>query len=172
MSSPTLSPRDNIPDTPYSVRSFKYKKVENKIRPVATTLPEQYRIQRQIPSDPLADLPTLPTDPPPFTPGNRYTKERMEALNLDRDRFLWPKEIDLANFVISTHEKGFAWTDLKRGAFRDDYFPPIVFPTIEHVPWALQNIPIPPGIRDRVIQIIKDKMAAGVYESSNSSYRS
>jgi hypothetical protein len=36
----------------------------------------------------------------------------------------------------------------------------------------MKNIPIPPGIYERVIEIIRDKMAAGVYEPSNSSYRS
>jgi hypothetical protein len=47
-----------------------------------------------------------------------------------------------------------------------------VFPTIEHVPWVLKNIPIPPGIYNQVIGVIKEKIRAGIYEPSNSSYRS
>lgn len=45
-------------------------------------------------------------------------------------------------------------------------------PTIEHVPWALRNIPIPPGIYDEVVRVIRDKIKSGVYEESSSSYRS
>jgi hypothetical protein len=39
----------------------KYKPVARKIRPVATELPERYRIVRNIKGDPLKDLPALPT---------------------------------------------------------------------------------------------------------------
>ncbi len=34
-----------------------------------------------------------------------------------------------------------------------------------------QNIPIPPGIYDKVVRILKEKISIGVYERSNSSYR-
>lgn len=44
-------------------------------------------------------------------------------------------------------------------------------PTVPHVPWEYKNIPIPPGIRDKVVELLKSKMAAGVYEPSQSSYR-
>lgn len=70
------------------------------------------------------------------------------------------------------HEDAFAWNEMEKGSFRDEWFDPIVIPVIEHVPWAFKNIPIPAGIRDRVIQIIKEKTEAGVYEPTNSSYRS
>lgn len=95
------------------------KKVAHRIKPVATTLPEDFRIVRRIPSSPLESLPILPFHPPEFTPGSRYTLERKS-----------------------------------------------------YKTWSLRNIPIPPGIFDRVVEIIKSKIAAGVYEPSNSSYRS
>jgi len=47
-----------------------------------------------------------------------------------------------------------------------------VIPTVEHIPWSLKNILIPPEIFPHVVEIIKSKIAAGVYEPSNSSYRS
>jgi hypothetical protein len=40
------------------------------------------------------------------------------------------------------------------------------------MPWVQKNIPIPPGIFEDVCAIIKQKIDAGVYEPSNSSYRS
>ena len=149
-----------------------YKKVANRIRPVATTLPEEFRIVRKIPSDPLANMPVLPTHPPEFTPGVRYTQERKDRMPVNKDNFLWPEEEKLVHHLIKVHEQGFAWSEEEKGKFSEEYFEPIVIPTIEHVPWVLKNIPIPRGSYDQVIKIIKDKTQAGVYEASNSSYRS
>jgi hypothetical protein len=61
---------------------------------------------------------------------------------------------------------------MEKGRFRDDYFPPVVIPTIEHVPWMHRQPPIPPGIKEEVVKLIKSKIALGVYEASNSSYQS
>ena len=67
---------------------------------------------------------------------------------------------------------GFAWDDTERGSPREDFFPPIDIPTVPHKPWVLKNIPIPPGLYTEICKIIKSKLEAGVYEPSNSSYRS
>ena len=56
--------------------SFKYKKVANKTKPVATTLPEEFRIVQRSPSDALANLPALPTDLPQFVPTGRCKKAK------------------------------------------------------------------------------------------------
>ena len=149
-----------------------YKKVANKVRPVATTLPDEFRIIRRIPSDPLAELPKLPTSPPEYSPGERYTQERKDVMPVNTNKFLWPEEEKLVHYLIKIHELAFAWTEEEKGKFSEEYFEPVVFPTIEHVPWVLKNIPIPPGIYDQVIDVIKHKIRAGVYEPSNSSYRS
>jgi len=44
-------------------------------------------------------------------------------------------------------------------------------PVVPHVPWVQRNIPIPPGLYDDVCKVLKQKIDAGVYEHSNSSYR-
>lgn len=152
--------------------TFKYKKVANRIKPVTTTLPEDFRIVRHIPCNPLESLPKLPTHPPDFIPGTRYTLERMQAMNINPDGFLWPEEEKLAHHLVKIQELGFAWTEDEKGKFSSEYFDPITIPTIEHIPWAFRNIPIPPGIFQQVTDIIKAKIAAGVYEPSSSSYRS
>lgn len=153
-------------------QSFAYKKVANHIKPVATTLPEDFRIVRRIPCNPLESMPTLPTHPPEFTPGLRYTTERMKVMNINPDGFLWPEEVKLIHHLIKSQELGLAWTEDEKGKFSDEYFEPITIPTIEHIPWVIRNIPIPPGIYRQVIDIIKAKISAGVYEPSSSSYRS
>src|SRR5467141_2832333 len=63
-----------------------------------------------------------------------------------------------------------AWDPSDCGNFRKDYFEPVFIPTVEHILWVEWNIPIPPGIYDKVIRIIKEKIKVRVYERSNSSY--
>lgn len=151
----------------------KYKPVHLKVRPVYTDLPDKFRIVRNIIGDPLKDLPTLPEDPPEFVPHGRYTYDRMVAFEAVHDlNFLRRKEMDLVHQVVRAHDKAFAWDDSERGSFRRDFFPPVEIPTVPHTPWTERNIKIPPGIYNDVCDIIKTKIAAGVYEPSNSSYRS
>jgi len=52
----------------------------------------------------------------------------------------------------------------------EGYFDLVVIPTIEHIPWVEHNIPIPLGIYDEVVRILKEKIQVGVYERSNSAY--
>jgi len=51
------------------VSSFAYKKVAHRVKPVAITLPEDFRIIHCIPSNPLETLPLLPFHLPNFTLG-------------------------------------------------------------------------------------------------------
>ncbi|THU77358.1 hypothetical protein K435DRAFT_605305, partial [Dendrothele bispora CBS 962.96] len=59
----------------------KYKPVALKVRPVKTTLPEEFHILRKIEGDPLAGMPEIPLDPPEFTPKGRYTQECKEIID-------------------------------------------------------------------------------------------
>jgi hypothetical protein len=65
------------------------------------------------------------------------------------------------------HQDGFAWNETQQGLFRKDFFPPVRMPITEHVPWVLRNMPIPPGIYNAVLEVVREKIAAGVYEQSN-----
>ena len=91
-------------------------------------------------------------------------------MNINRDQFLWPEEEKLAHHLIKLQEFAFAWTEDEKGKFSSDYFDPVVVPTVKHILWSLKNILIPPEIFPRIVEIIKSKIAAGVYESSNSFY--
>ena len=163
-----------LPDQPVSVfGSRKYKPVAVKVRPVKADLPEEFRVRRHIYGDPLADLPDLPTHPPEFTPGIRYTQERKEIIEKNHaEGFLTDEEMKLVHHMMKLQEMGFAWEASEGGTFREDFFPPVKIPVIPHEPWVERNIPIPPGIFEKVCKIIKDKIDAGVYEPSCSSYRS
>lgn len=156
----------------YDAECLAYKSVAKKVRPVPTTLPQDMRIERIPHPNPLAGLPVLPTDPPEFDPGERLTQERHDMMDWNPDGFLTDAEVRLVKYLVRAHDRAIAWDESEKGSFDEAYFPAVLIPTIEHVPWVLKNIPIPNGIHERVLQIIKDKIASGVYEPSSSSYRS
>ena len=152
---------------------FKYKPVALKTRPVVQELPAEFRIKREIIGDPLAEMPKLSPNPPEFVPTGRYTQDRKEQFDkVHEGDFLLPEERKLMHHFMMLQSYGFAWEDSERGRFREDFFPPVEIPVVPHKPWVLKNIPIPPGLYPEVCKIIKTKLDAGVYEPSNSSYRS
>jgi len=150
---------------------LKYKRVDKKVRPIPTTLPEEFRNLRRIPEDPLLSLPPLPTHPPDFMPGERLTQECLDKLALNPDNFLWLEEVKLFQHILKLNESALVWTEAERGSFSDAYFSPIKIPVIEHVPWAHKNLPIPPGMLKEVIKLFCKKVASGIYKPSDSSYR-
>jgi RNase H-like domain found in reverse transcriptase len=152
---------------------YKYKPVALKTKPVIGELPGEFRIQREIVGDPLKELPVLLANPPEFEPTGRYTLERKNKIDeRHQGDFLSGEEKKLLHHFMMLQNKSFAWEDSERGRFREDFFPPVDIPVVPHKPWVLKNIPIPPGLYPEVCRIIKSKIEAGVYEPSNSSYRS
>ena len=70
------------------------------------------------------------------------------------------------------NERSIAFAEEERGTFRQDYFSDYQMPVMEHEPWKEKNIPLPPGYRDEILRLLKEKIDAGVYEPAQSSYRS
>ena len=151
---------------------LKYKTVDKKIRPVAAMIPEDMKVKRTFPSNPLANLPVLPWKAPEFVPTTKVTKERMEKLESDMSKELRPEEIKMLKHIIVLNEKGIAFDESERGTFRRDYFSDYKIPVIDHTPWMDKNIPLPKGYVDEIIGMLKEKINAGVYEESQSPYRS
>jgi len=150
----------------------KYKTVDKKVRPVPEPIPEDMKVKRTFPSDPLVNLPELPTKPPEFVPTKKVSVERMEKLEKDLDKELWGEEVKLLKHVIVLNERSIAFDESERGTFRNDYFSDYKIPVIEHTPWMDKNIPLPKGYIDEIIRMLKEKISAGVYEESQSPYRS
>jgi hypothetical protein len=138
---------------------------------VPATLPEEFRIVHHFPPDPLEDMPKLNPNPGELRAGERYTLDRAREMEINKDGFLLPAEEKLVHEVILNHEMAFAWDETERGHFREDYFEPVKIPVLMHTPCQEQNIPIPLGIRDEVVEIICGKTKTGVYEPLSSSYR-
>jgi hypothetical protein len=150
----------------------KYKPIALKVKPIYGDLPEKFRIKRDIKGDPLADMPELKPISPEFTPTGRYTQERMEQFTELHQDFLLEEELKLVHQLMMNQESAFAWDASERGRFRTDFFPPVEMPVVEHKPWVLKNIPIPPGLYKQICELIREKIDVGVYEPSSSSYRS
>jgi hypothetical protein len=149
-----------------------YKRVDKKVKPVSGMFPEESKVKRQFPEDPLASLPPLPVHPPDFVSNGRLTEENLQELNLFEEAFLLPKEQKLFIHILQFHQNALVFKDSQRGSFREDYFSPYRIPVVSHKPWDFANIPIPPGIRERVVELLKEKIATSVYKPSQSSYRS
>jgi hypothetical protein len=141
-----------------------YKRVDKKIRPVSTTFSPDYEIRRTIPEDPLKSLEELPVCPPMFEPSARLTNERLQLLELNTDGYLTDEEEKLFAHIMKLNQDALAFEDAERGTFKDSYFSPYKIPTIPHTPWEYKNMPIPPGLLTKVIEVLKLKMDAGVYE--------
>jgi hypothetical protein len=151
----------------------KYKPVVEKITPILGELPAKFRIERKIIGDPLANMPVLETHPPDFATNGRYTEERMKVVDESHNTgFLEPEEVKLAHHFVGVHNADFAWEEDERGQFKHEQFPPVEMPVVKHTPWVCRQIPIPPGHFEEFCKNIKSKIDAGVYEPSNSSYRS
>ena len=149
-----------------------YKPVDRRVRPISGTFPQSALVRRTFPHDPLEGLPILSRNPPEFIPTSKLTTERLKSININSAGFLWPEEEKLFTQVMVLNEAALAFEETDRGTLREDYFSPYVMPTIPHTPWEEKNIPIPPGIREKVIELLKHKMDAGVYEHCQSAYRS
>lgn len=67
-------------------------------------------------------------------PGRRPTQERVDSLGIFKNDFLWPEEQKLAAQALLNNEMGLAWDESEKGRFCDDYFPPVVIPTIDRTP--------------------------------------
>lgn len=148
-----------------------YKRVDKKIHPVSGTFPEEARVHRSFPHRPLDTLPPLTSTPPKFTPTERLTEERIDGLEVNKDGFLWPEEENLFKHILKLNEATLPFEEKDRGTLSRSYFSDYIMPTVPHTPWEYKNIPIPPGIKDKVIELLKSKIEAGVYEPSQSSYR-
>lgn len=153
-----------------------YKPVAKKKRPVETIYPEVEKDPMVTPGDLMADLPVVTTQPMSWEDlrfGDRLTKERMIGIfNQSPEGFLLPVEKDLIASVLLQQENALAWTEAEKGCFSTKYIPPHRIPLIPHVPWQDKVIRIPAKTREKVIAFMKEKLKSGLYERSQSSYRS
>ncbi|KAG6864744.1 hypothetical protein C0993_008570, partial [Termitomyces sp. T159_Od127] len=94
----------------------KYKPVALKTKPVASSVPEEFRIEHKIFGDPLADMPPLNPNPPLFQPRGHFTEERCQQFLKDHNTgFLTHAELNVLSDMMSKQNKAFAWDNTERG---------------------------------------------------------
>ncbi|KAG2054452.1 hypothetical protein BDR06DRAFT_832167, partial [Suillus hirtellus] len=147
-----------------------YKCVDKKIKPVPGVFSQEAQVHQQFPYDPLNTLLTLSPNPPELKPSIKITAEHMKALNINLAGFLSPEEERLFEHIMHLNEDVLAFEDSDRGTFKESYFSPYIIPTVPHISWEYKNMQIPPGTKDKVIEVLKLKISAGFYEASQSSY--
>ncbi|KAF8144153.1 hypothetical protein K438DRAFT_1632313 [Mycena galopus ATCC 62051] len=90
-----------------------------------------------------------------------------DGLSLRRGAVCPPRCATVA-LSLCTNKEAVAFEDSERGTFKDLYFSPYKIATVPHVPWEYKNTLLPPGILNKVIEVLKLKMDAGVYEPCQS----
>ncbi|KAF9487497.1 hypothetical protein BDN71DRAFT_1404663, partial [Pleurotus eryngii] len=100
-----------------------YKRVAEKIHPVSGVYPENIKVNRSFPEDPLESLPLLPKNPPEFESGKQLTLERLKGIEVNKDNFLRPEEEKLFNHILQVNELSLAFEEIDRGTLHKDYLP-------------------------------------------------
>ena len=149
-----------------------YKQVNKRIRPISQPIPQEFKVTQTIPYDPLTTLTPLDIHFGENQPTVKFTQERIHKLleDMKKHQFLWPEERELFIYVLIKNEAAVAFEDEHHGTLKETYFSPYKIPHILHTPWQERNIPIPPGLRDKVIELLHLKIKAGVYEPCQSPY--
>ena len=80
------------------------------------------------------------------------------------------EKVRLFEYIVTSHEKVLAWDTSKWRAFKEKYFSPIKFPTIDYKSWVCRNILITPRIFSKVVDIFQEKVEVGAIELSNALY--
>jgi Reverse transcriptase (RNA-dependent DNA polymerase) len=101
--------------------------------------------------------------------GFRLTPERKQALRIGDTLTSREREILLA--VLQNRETTLAWDWTHVRRIRHDVAPPQKIETIPHKAWQVPTFPIPNALRPKVVQMLQDRIKAGVYEICHGPYR-
>jgi hypothetical protein len=150
-----------------------YKWVDQKIKPISHKIPQEFKVTPIVPYDPLMTLVPIDINFTNLEPTQKFTQEWIDKNNDDMrsHEFLSPEECKLFLHVLIKNEAAIGFIDEDRWALKKSYFSPYKIPHVAHEPWQQKNIPIPPGLREKVIELLQLKIKAGVYEPCQSSYQ-
>ncbi|TFK43134.1 hypothetical protein BDQ12DRAFT_695460 [Crucibulum laeve] len=121
--------------------------LNKKVHPVSTAFPQKCQVTCQISEDPILVLPFLTTNHPDFIPSEKISEDQIKELNINLDGSLSNEEEKVFKHVMKLNKATITFEDKE-----------------------YKNIPIPPGLIEKVIEVLKLKIEAEVYEPSQSSY--
>lgn len=148
-----------------------YKPVGKKVLPVAEAFGQEQTTKLHRP--PLSRDPyqtPLTAHPPEFVPGGRLTEERIAKIDFGPEGWLRPAEKNLILHVLRLREKALAGSAEERGKLKPTWADPVKAATVPHKPWKEKPIPLPAALRDQITELVKERIATGLYEPSTSAY--
>ncbi|KAE8221274.1 hypothetical protein CF319_g5338 [Tilletia indica] len=149
----------------------KRKSVEEKIRPLAS--PPSYFIDQPL-RPPVYDRDPYTTPltpfPPPFTPTDKLTLERMSTLNFGPPGFINTEERNLFLHILKLRELAIAFSASDRRKLNPALADPYKMQTIPHEVWEDATFPYPKSARDQILALIDEQLANGDLEYSDSPY--
>jgi len=157
------------------IRTYRaYKRVDKDIKPISTLIPQEFKVIRTIPYNPITTLELLDVHFGPQKPTRKFIQERINKILKDMESyaFLWPMEQDLFIYVLIKNEAAIAVEDEDRGTLKEEYFSPYKISHVPHKPWQEKGIRLAPALQQWIIDLLQLKMRAGVYEYCQSPYRS
>ena len=150
-----------------------YKQGDKCIKPISQSISQKFKVTRSIPYDPSTTLISLDIQFDENWTTVKFTQNQIDKLLADMEshHFLWLEEHQMFMHILIKNKAAIAFEDEYWGTLKETYFSPYKIPHIPHIPWQERNIPIPPGPRNKVIDLLCLKIKAGVYESCQFPYQ-
>lgn len=104
-------------------------------------------------------------------PGARLTAERWEIMKEANCEGFTSQELELFHYLLTNCERALAWDWSEIGEMIPEVVSSQVIRTIDYEPFQSKSISVLHALRDRIIELLKDRLRRGTIEELHSSYR-
>ena len=137
----------------------KHKTVDKKVRPAAVPLPEGAEKARE----------TKGRKPDALI-GTTFTEDKLAGLHIGQGDFLTEAEDSEWRRMIGQYGKAFAYSQAEMGSVNPEIVKDLVLWTIPHQPWSMKPLRVPQAWMPKFLQLLKEKIDAGVLERGYGPY--
>jgi hypothetical protein len=102
--------------------------------------------------------------------GSRLHSDRVDAIKEQLGE-LRQQEVDVFLEMLRKREAALAWDFTEKGMLHESVAPPQVINTIPHKAWQSKAFPLPRGMEEPVIKLLRTRLEAGVLEEGHGPYR-
>ena len=96
----------------------------------------------------------------------------MNKIAIDTHDELLPEEKKLLQYILCINERSIAFAEGERGTFHRSYFSDYIIPTVKHKPWTAKTFKLAAGHHNELLELLQEKINAGVYEPAYTAYQS
>ena len=101
--------------------------------------------------------------------GSRLIEERREAMRIGEE--LLPREKELLLAMLYNREAALSWNFSEIGKIKPEVSPPLPIRTVPHKAWQAPGFPIPRALTKNVIEMLQERLEAGMLEQCHGPYR-